>query len=131
LVKGQGFGPALFLLWHEAPPCAANRGPPHLLPARVVSHASLHFEAGPKLKGPAKDFQVGSQVRVFGNGRLLYTDKYDRVLSKNESGGGVLSLGSALSPGEYLLQVVVTDENAGTQETAGGAVGGFRSRGRA
>jgi hypothetical protein len=31
-------------------------------------------------------------------------------------GGGMISLGSILSPGEYLVQVVVTDENAGPKK---------------
>jgi hypothetical protein len=76
----------------------------------------------PKLKGPAKDFQVGSQLRVFRNGKLLYTGKYNHRLSKNQTdatrlvGGGMISLGSILRPGEYLVQVVVTDENAGPKK---------------
>ena len=76
----------------------------------------------PKLKGPAKDFQVGSQLRVFRNGKLLYTGKYNHMLAKNETdptrlvGGGMISLGGILSPGEYLVQVVVTDENAGPKK---------------
>jgi VWFA-related protein len=76
----------------------------------------------PKLKGAAKDFQVGSQLRVFRNGKLIYTGKYNHMLSKNQTdptrlvGGGMISLGSILSPGEYLVQVVVTDENAGPKK---------------
>jgi hypothetical protein len=76
----------------------------------------------PKLKGPAKGFQVGSQVRVFRNGKLFYTGTYNHMLLKNQPdptrlvGGGVLTLGSWLSPGEYLMQIVVTDENAGKKK---------------
>jgi hypothetical protein len=33
-------------------------------------------------------------------------------------GAGVLSLGSWLSPGEYLMQILVTDENAGRKKPA-------------
>jgi hypothetical protein len=58
-------------------------------------------------------------VRVFRNGKLLYTGAYTRSLAKSTAdpahlvGGGVLRLGPSMSPGEYLLQVVVTDEFAG------------------
>jgi len=76
----------------------------------------------PKLKGPAKEFQVGSQVRVFRNGQVFYTGTYNHLLLKSQPdptrlvGGGMISLGSILSPGEYLMQVVVTDENAGRKK---------------
>jgi len=76
----------------------------------------------PKMTGPAKEFRVGSQLRVFRNGKLFYTGTYSHTLSKSEPdptrlvGGGVLSLGSQLSPGEYLMQIVVTDENAGKKK---------------
>jgi hypothetical protein len=76
----------------------------------------------PKLKGSAKDFQVGSQLRVFRNGKLLYTGAYNHMLSKSQPdptrlvGGGLISLGSILSPGEYLVQIVVTDENGGRKQ---------------
>jgi hypothetical protein len=61
-------------------------------------------------------------LRVFRNGSLFYTGAYSHTLSKSQPdptrwvGGGVLSLGSTLSPGEYLMQVVVTDENAGKKK---------------
>ena len=76
----------------------------------------------PKLKGPAKDYQVGSQLCVFRNGKLLYTGKYNHMRLKRPPdptrllGGGMISLGTILSPGEYLVQIVVTDENAGPKK---------------
>jgi VWFA-related protein len=76
----------------------------------------------PKSKGPGNKFQVGSQVRVFANGKPFYTGAYGPIVSIADSdptrivGGGVLSLGRALSPGEYLMQVMVTDENAGKKK---------------
>jgi hypothetical protein len=43
------------------------------------------------------------------------------MLAKNQTDptrlvGGVICLGSILSPGEYLVQIVVTDENAGKKK---------------
>ena len=76
----------------------------------------------PKMRGRGKDFQVGSQLRVFRDGKLLYTGKYNHRLEINSQdptrlvGGGMISLGSVLSPGEYLVQIVVTDENAGKKQ---------------
>ena len=76
----------------------------------------------PKMKGRGKDFQVGSQLRVFRDGKLLYTGKYSHMLEINSQdptrlvGGGLISLGGVLSPGEYLVQIVVTDENAGKKQ---------------
>lgn len=76
----------------------------------------------PKMKGRGKDFQVGSQLRVFRDGKLFYTGKYNHMLSISGPdstrlvGGGMISLGGVLSPGEYLVQIVVTDENAGKKQ---------------
>jgi hypothetical protein len=70
----------------------------------------------PKIKGGEPGFKAGSQVRVFRDGQLIYTGKYAHGLAKSELdptrlvGGGVLSLGKQLIAGEYLLQVIVTDE---------------------
>jgi VWFA-related protein len=76
----------------------------------------------PKRKGAAKEFQVGCQLRVFRNGKPFYTGTYGHIVSVSDPdptrllGVGVLSLGSSLSPGEYLMQIVVTDENAGPKK---------------
>jgi hypothetical protein len=37
----------------------------------------------PKVKGPAKEFQVGSQLRLFRNGKLYYTGSYSHRLEKS------------------------------------------------
>jgi hypothetical protein len=76
----------------------------------------------PKLKGSAKEFQVGCQLRLFSNGKLFYTGQYSHTLSKSKTdptrlvGGGLISLDRRLIPGEYLMQIVVTDENAGKKK---------------
>ena len=70
----------------------------------------------PTLKGPAKEPQVAIQVRVFRNGKLFYTSPLEHSLKRSEADptsfftGGVLSLKENLTMGEYLLQVVVTDQ---------------------
>ncbi len=80
----------------------------------------------PKLKGAEKEFKASSQVRIFRNGKLLYTGEPTNSLAKSEAdptrlvGGGVLRLGPRMSPGEYLLQVVVTDELAVKKKSQAG-----------
>jgi VWFA-related protein len=72
----------------------------------------------PKVRGSAKKPGVVSQVRVFRNGKLFYTGPPNALLADGRLdarrfiGGGVLHLGGKLTPGEYLLQVVVTDQLA-------------------
>lgn len=59
--------------------------------------------------------QLQRQVRLFHDGQLLFTsdplpvDLADQSVMKRLNIGGRLQLGSALAPGEYVLQVVVTD----------------------
>jgi hypothetical protein len=71
----------------------------------------------PKLKGSEKKSAIVSSVRIYWNGRLIYTGPETHKMLKNPDaenqlqGGGVLRLGEHLVPGEYLLQVVVRDEN--------------------
>ena len=70
----------------------------------------------PRLQGPEKELQVAIQVRVFRNGKLFYTSPLEHSLMRSEldptlfAGGGILSLKEDLTLGEYLLQVVVTDQ---------------------
>lgn len=71
----------------------------------------------PQRKGSNKKAAILSFVRVFRNGKLIYTGPESRsVLDIPEApnqiqGGGLLRLGSQLAPGEYLVQVIVRDEN--------------------
>ena len=101
--------------WSEGGPAVRRYRPGQGI---VYGYAVLN----PKVKGPAKEFRVGSQVRVFRNGKLFFTGTYSHTLWKSQpdatrlEGGGVLSLGPGLSPGEYLMQIVVTDENAGKKK---------------
>jgi VWFA-related protein len=71
----------------------------------------------PKLKGKAKEAKVETFVRVFRNGRPIYTSepkpflRDGRVDDRHIMSGGVLHLGPKLPPGEYLIQVVAIDRN--------------------
>jgi len=71
----------------------------------------------PKRKGSQKKSAIVSFVRVFRNGKLIYTGPEQRRFldlpdtPSRLQGGGLLRLGPDLSPGEYLIQVVVNDEN--------------------
>lgn len=71
----------------------------------------------PKRTGSNRKPSILSFVRVFRNGKLIYTGPEQRKYIENAElpnqiqGGGVLQLGAQLAPGEYLLQVVLRDEN--------------------
>ncbi|MDT4953680.1 MAG: hypothetical protein QOJ02_1818 [Acidobacteriota bacterium] len=59
--------------------------------------------------------QLQTQMRLFRDGQLIFTGKqtpYDssgQIDPQRQSAGGRLFLGSELAPGEYVLQVIVTD----------------------
>ncbi len=59
--------------------------------------------------------QLTMQVRLFRNGKAVFTGKENAVSDSNQPdpkrliGGGGLTIGSDLTPGEYVLQVVVND----------------------
>jgi hypothetical protein len=69
----------------------------------------------PKVTGPDKMPKASTQVRVFRNGKLFYTGKPQSVYARRPAapsdfvGAGVLRLGNEVTPGEYLIQVTVTD----------------------
>jgi len=77
----------------------------------------------PKLSGSAKEFRVDQQIRIYRNGKLLFTGQPNQGVEKNNRdpsflvGGGAMRLGPSLPPGEYLLQVVVTDHNASKKKS--------------
>ena len=77
----------------------------------------------PKFTGARKEFGVTQQTRVYRNGKLLFTGAPNRNLDKSARdpnylvGGGIIRLGGALLPGEYLLQIVVTDEKANKKKS--------------
>jgi len=70
-----------------------------------------------KLKGSQKEPRIVYSLRVFRDGKLIYSGPESRSTTKSAldetrwMSGGVVRLGGALVPGEYLLQVVVRDEN--------------------
>jgi hypothetical protein len=77
----------------------------------------------PKFTGSAKEFKMVELTRIYRNGKLLFTGAPNRNLEKSVRdpnylvGGGVLRLGGAIPPGEYLLQVAVTDEKASKKKS--------------
>jgi len=81
----------------------------------------------PKLKGPKKSPNrmpdVVHEVRVFRNGKAFYTGpafpftKEGRLDDRRFVGAGLLRLGVKLTPGEYLLEVIVTDKLASKKKS--------------
>jgi VWFA-related protein len=59
--------------------------------------------------------QLTTQLRIFRDGQLVFTGKVSplditgQTDLKRLTGGGGLQLGSDMSPGEYVLQIIVTD----------------------
>jgi hypothetical protein len=71
----------------------------------------------PKVKSSTKKPDVVSEMRLFRNGKLLFSGGSNPLNEgwfedKRVVGGGIVRLGGGLTPGEYLLQVVVTDKLA-------------------
>jgi hypothetical protein len=87
-----------------------------------------------KVTGPAKESRVKAEAFLFRNGKLIFTaaPALNPVKSEQDAdylvGGGGLVPGGHLPPGEYLLQVLVTDQNASGKQEASAirAVDGFR-----
>jgi VWFA-related protein len=69
----------------------------------------------PKLHGSPKQPQLTTQTRLYRNGKIVFTGNESHSVEPMESdatrygAGGILRLGSMLIPGEYILQVTVTD----------------------
>jgi hypothetical protein len=89
-------------------------------PAVRRYHAGQNIAYGyilinPKVAGSDKMPKAITQVRVFRNGKLFYAGKPQSVYARRTGdptdflGAGVLRLGSEVTPGEYLIQVTVTD----------------------
>ena len=59
--------------------------------------------------------QLTTQLRLFRDGQLVFTGKVNpldvtgQTDLKRITGGAGLQLGAEMSPGEYVLQVIVTD----------------------
>jgi VWFA-related protein len=103
---------------------AWSQGGPALrryLPGQAVLYG--YAVINPRLKGSAKEYKTGAQVRIFRDGKLIHSGAYMHLMAKSKAdptrlvGGGVLRLGAQMSPGEYLLQVLVTDEFAGKKKS--------------
>jgi hypothetical protein len=65
--------------------------------------------------GSLEGGNVESQVRVFRDGKLLYEGKPQKLPAGNPKSNellGSLELGTEMTPGDYVLQIVVTDKLA-------------------
>ncbi len=75
------------------------------------------FVINPKLNRQKKTALV-KELRLYANGKSVYMGKPGAMPSTDHDepgrfmGGGYLQLGGALSPGEYVLQIVITDKLA-------------------
>jgi hypothetical protein len=73
----------------------------------------------PGIRGSDKNASVASHIRVFRDGKLIYTgaESHSATPLRDDPtklvAGGVLRLGDRLTPGEYLLQVIVRDGASG------------------
>jgi hypothetical protein len=86
------------------------------LPGQTILYGFAVINA--KMKSGPQEFKAGYLLRVFRNGKLLYEGPFSNQLVKGQGdptsliGGGVLTLVPQIPPGEYLMQVLVTDELA-------------------
>jgi hypothetical protein len=106
---------------------------PNLTPAPVLtnpqSDTSLRrFRRGTVLRyafeiynarlDAAQKPQVQTQMRVFRDGKMLFEGKQNALDSSGQTNmqkiaaGGAMSLGNALTTGDYVLQIIVTDNLA-------------------
>jgi hypothetical protein len=73
----------------------------------------------PRIRGSNKSPSVASHIRLFRDGKLTYTgaESHSATPLRDDPtklvAGGVLRLGDRLTPGEYLLQVIVRDDAGG------------------
>jgi hypothetical protein len=98
----------------------SEQGDPQAGPAvRRVRHGMmLHYSFlvyNAKLTNAALSPQVQVQVRLFREGQPVFIGKVQPINLTNQADlkrlatGGILRLGTDMSPGEYILQVTVTD----------------------
>jgi VWFA-related protein len=89
-------------------------------PAVRRYHAGQNIAYGyivinPKVAGPERMPKAVTQVRVYRNGQLFYTGRPQSAFVKRKDdsddfvAAGVLRLGTVVTPGEYLIQLTVTD----------------------
>ena len=91
------------------------------LPGQALLYGYMIINAG--IKGSGKKSDVASYIRVFRDGKLVHTGPENREGTPSSDdptklvAGGVLRLGNGLTPGEYLLQVIVRSD-AGSRKAA-------------
>lgn len=83
------------------------------LPGQAILYG--YMIVNPGIRGSDKKASVASHIRVFRDGKLIYTgaESHSATPLRDDPtklvAGGVLRLGDRLTPGEYLLQVIVRD----------------------
>jgi VWFA-related protein len=76
------------------------------------------FEVLNAQTGPANQPELESQTRLFRDGKLVYEGKANAVAMNGQAdpkrlvAGGTLKLGPQIAPGDYVVQVIVTDKLA-------------------
>ena len=77
-----------------------------------------YMVVNPRWKGSPKTADVTAQIHLFRNGRLLYTGPLNEVPVEGQTdpihlvSGGALHFGSRLTPGEYVMELVINDRFA-------------------
>lgn len=85
-------------------------------PAEGLRLATRRFAPGEELAysvqilNPKKEADLSAQVRLVADGRLLF-ESPAKALSNPEAASGVIRLSKDIAPGEYALQIVVTDSS--------------------
>lgn len=88
-------------------------------PGTIIEYAFLIYNA--KLDKPSSRPQVITQVKLFHDGKEIFSGKelpYDssgQTDLQRLATGGALQLGDSMEPGDYVLQVIVTDPLADTK----------------
>jgi VWFA-related protein len=94
--------------WSEGGPAVRRFRPGQVI---VYGYAILN----PKLHGTPKQPQLTTQTRLYRDGKIVFTgpEQHHAQSSPDDPTrfitGGILRLGTALAPGEYILQATVTD----------------------
>ena len=97
----------------QEPDAQASAAVRRFRPEMVMQFAYVIYNA--QLDKTTRRPQIQTQLRLFRDGRLIFTGKtqplnmtHQTDLARLVAGGG-LQLGSDMTPGEYVLQVIVTD----------------------
>jgi hypothetical protein len=103
-------------------------GPPANAPNPLIGTSLRRFPAGSVLRygfevynariGPGQAPQLTTHVRVFRDGKLILDGRENQITTAGQPDierpkfTGAISLGNAMTPGDYILQVIVSDAPA-------------------